>query len=363
MQNFWKKHTLREYINEELDKIRGEMEMELVSIVVPVYNVENYLQECILSLVNQTYKNIEIILVDDGSSDSSGRICDQFAEKDTRVKVIHKINAGLGYARNSGLEIASGEYVTFIDSDDEAEKNLVELLMKAVHEKGVDTCVGGFKRINEDGKIIFREQYQSKIYINDDVYQKLFARMLGSDVDKHDAIKMSVWNVLYSMKIIRENNIRFPSERILISEDIIWDSEYYRYSRCAAIIESTAYNYRVTPGSLTQKYKPNRFEMVCKLYEVLHEKVKNNSDMKTRLQRQFFVNLRVCIHQENRAISHNDKRTYKNRLKEIINNEVVEKIVNEYPIKQIQFKQRIFISLVKYKMLILLMILNDLKII
>ena len=217
--------------------------MELVSIVVPVYNVEHYLQECILSLLGQTYKNIEVILVDDGSTDSSGNICDLFAEKDSRIKVIHKRNAGLGYARNSGLEIAKGEYITFIDSDDIAEKNLVELLMNAVHEAVADTCIGGFKRISEDGKILFQERYQPEMYERDAVYQNLFARMLGSAADKHDAIRMSVWNVLYSMKIIRENNIRFPSERMLISEDIIWDSEYYRHSEHAAIIDSTAYNY------------------------------------------------------------------------------------------------------------------------
>ena len=171
------------------------------------------------------------------------------------------------------------------------------------------------------------------------------------------------WNVLYSMKIIRENNIRFPSERVLISEDIIWDSEYYRYSKHAAIIDSTAYNYRVTPGSLTQKYKPNKFEMICKLYNVLEEKVKDNSDMKTRLQRQFFVNLRDCIHQENRKISHNDKKTYKTKIKAILDDVVVEKVAYEYPIKKIQLKQGLFIWLVKYKMLAVILMLNDLKII
>ena len=319
--------------------------MELVSIVVPVYNVEHYLQECILSLLGQTYKNIEVILVDDGSTDSSGNICDLFAEKDSRIKVIHKRNAGLGYARNSGLEIAKGEYITFIDSDDIAEKNLVELLMNAVHEAVADTCIGGFKRISEDGKILFQERYQPEMYERDAVYQNLFARMLGSAADKHDAIRMSVWNVLYSMKIIRENNIRFPSERMLISEDIIWDSEYYRHSEHAAIIDSTAYNYRVTPGSLTQKYKSNKFEMICKLYNVLEEKVKD------------------CIHQENRKISHNDKKTYKTRIKAILDDSVVEKVSYEYPIQKIQLKQRLFIWLVKYKMLAVIIMLNDLKII
>jgi len=103
--------------------------------------------------------------------------------------------------------------------------------------------------------------------------------------------------------------------------------------------------------------------MICKLYNVLEEKVKDNSDMKTRLQRQFFVNLRDCIHQENRKISHNDKKTYKTRIKAILDDSVVEKVSYEYPIQKIQLKQRLFIWLVKYKMLAVIIMLNDLKII
>ena len=337
--------------------------MELVSIIVPVYNVEQYLRECIQSLVNQTYSNIEIILVDDGSKDASGKICDELKKEDWRIKVIHKENAGLGYARNSGLDIAQGEYVTFIDSDDVADDNLVESLMQGIHANKADTCIGGFKRITEDGKIAYEEKYEKKTYVGLEVFQGLFARMLGSDVDKHDAVRMSVWNVLYSMKIIKDNDIRFPSERVLISEDIIWDSQYYKYSSAAAIIESTAYKYRITPGSLTQKYKPNKFKMICKLYDVLCEKVGSDPNMKTRLQRQFFVNLRDCIHQEKQNISKCKRKVYIHRVNEILNDDKVRQVVNEYPISKIQFKPRMFILLVKYKLSWIIVMLNDCNII
>lgn len=337
--------------------------MELVSIIVPVYNVEQYLRECIQSLVNQTYSNIEIILVDDGSQDTSGKICDELKKEDWRIKVIHKENAGLGYARNSGLDIAQGEYVTFIDSDDVADDTLVESLMQGIHANKADTCIGGFKRITEDGKIAYEEKYEKRTYVGSEVYQGLFARMLGSDVDKHDAIRMSVWNVLYSMKIIKDNDIRFPSERVLISEDIIWDSQYYKYSSSAAIIESTAYKYRITPGSLTQKYKPNKFKMICKLYDILCEKVESNPNMKMRLQRQFFVNLRDCIHQEKQSVSKCKRKVYIHRVNEILNDDKVRQVVNEYPISKIQFKPRMFILLVKYKLSWIIVMLNDCNII
>ena len=106
--------------------------MDLITIIVPVYNVEKYIRECIDSLINQTYKNLEIILVDDGSKDKSGEICENYANADSRVKVIHKENEGLGFARNTGLTVAQGKFVTFIDSDDVADVDLVERLLKGI---------------------------------------------------------------------------------------------------------------------------------------------------------------------------------------------------------------------------------------
>ena len=247
--------------------------MDLITIIVPVYNVENYIKECIESLVNQTYQNIEIILIDDGSTDSSGCICDNYAESDSRIKVIHKKNEGLGFARNTGLMAAKGKFVTFIDSDDKADADLIERLIKGIFEFDCDTCIGGFRRISESGVVSYEEQYDDAIFSGTNVYNVLFARMLGSSPDKHDAIRMSVWNVMYSMNIIRENKLKFPSERKLISEDLIWDSEYYKYAKRVKVINSTAYNYRITPGSLTKKYKPDMLEKICVLYNEMFNRI------------------------------------------------------------------------------------------
>lgn len=334
--------------------------MDLVSVIVPVYNVEKYLKECVDSLLQQTYKNLEIILVDDGSKDQSGVICDEYAEKDKRIKVIHKDNAGLGYARNSGLEIATGGYVTFIDSDDIADPNLVELLMQGIQEHGVDTCIGGFKRIGDDGKTVFKEQYEETLYTGEAVYESLFARMLGSAPDKHDAVRMSVWNVMYSMEIIKEHNLRFPSEREFISEDIIWDSDYYKYAKCVKVIPSTAYSYRITPGSLTQNYKPQRLEMICTLYKEMERRLRGDTEKITRLQRQFFVNLRVCINQENNHIRTKGEKTLSKRMMDIVNCPTVVKVVNTYPIEKIQFRQKVFLIIIKHKLVTMLEVLMKL---
>lgn len=337
--------------------------MILISIIVPVYNVEKYIDECIQSLLRQTYRNIEIILVDDGSVDRSGELCDYYAGIDQRVVVIHKDNEGLGLARNSGLDIARGEFVTFIDSDDKADENLVELLIGGIIESNCDTGIGGFKRILEDNSVEYEEKYKECCYAGKDVYDILFARMLGSAPDKHDAIRMSVWNAMYSMKIISDNNIRFPSEREFISEDIIWDSVYYKYAQRVKITDSTAYCYRMTAGSLTQAYRKDKFAKICHLYIEMCNRVGNDREKRCRLQRQLFVNLRSCIRQEKKDISHNDTCIYKERLKMMINNEVIQCVVNEYPVTKLMLKQRIFVLLIKFKMVNMIRILNRLNVI
>lgn len=332
--------------------------MDLITIIVPVYNVEKYINECVDSLVNQTYKNLEIILVDDGSNDKSGAVCDDYALLDKRVKVIHKQNEGLGFARNTGLKVAQGKFVTFIDSDDTADADLVEKLVNGIYGTNSDTCIGGFKRISENGLVNFEEKYNNAIYEGEDVYDKLFARMLGSAPDKHDAIRMSVWNVLYSMDIVRRHNIEFPSERVFISEDIIWDSEYYKYAKKAIVIDSTAYNYRITPGSLTQKYKPDMLEKICVLYNELCNRLLGDKTKITRLQRQFFVNLKACIKQENSSVSHKSNVEIKTAIKEIVNNNVVHTVSREYLQVIHQRRQKVFVWTVRYKCVTLLHLLN-----
>ena len=205
----------------------AEMRIEkMISVIVPVYNVEKYLEQCIDSLLSQTYQNFEIILVDDGSTDSSGKICDIYKENHKNIKVIHKKNEGLGFARNTGLLYATGEYVTFIDSDDYVDKYLLEDLYNGILETDVDVCIGGFKKVADSGQILYEEQYDEQYFIHDNTTNKAFIKMLGSSPSKHDSIRMSVWNVLYKLSIIKDNNIQFPSEREVISDGLIFDFVY-----------------------------------------------------------------------------------------------------------------------------------------
>ena len=127
---------------------------ELVTIVVPVYKVEKYIDKCINSILSQTYKNLEIILVDDGSPDDCGKICDRYAKLDTRINVIHKENGGLSDARNAGNDVAKGKFISFIDSDDYIEPEYIEILYKAIKKDETDIAISSHKVIYESGAIL-----------------------------------------------------------------------------------------------------------------------------------------------------------------------------------------------------------------
>lgn len=134
------------------------MKSNLISVIVPVYNVEKYLNDCVSSIVNQTYKELEIILVDDGSSDLCPSMCDEWAKRDKRIIVIHKKNGGLSDARNAGIEISTGEYIGFVDSDDYIELNMYELMLAALKKNDADYCACGVQTEYEDGRSVFRKR-------------------------------------------------------------------------------------------------------------------------------------------------------------------------------------------------------------
>ena len=139
--------------------------MQKITVIMPVYNVENYLAEAIESVINQTYKNLEIILIDDGSTDKSGNICDEYEKIDSRIKVIHQENKGLSGARNAGIEVATGNYIMFIDSDDIFPKDACEKMLNYIEEKDADYVVGNYTNMSEDGVIWDKPIFDTRKYV------------------------------------------------------------------------------------------------------------------------------------------------------------------------------------------------------
>lgn len=329
-----------------------------VSIIVPVYNVEMYLRECLDSLVEQTYPNIEIIVVDDGAKDRSGEIADEYAERYENIITIHKNNEGLGLARNAGLKIATGDYVSFIDSDDYADKDMISNLMKPIIEQSFDTVIGGFKKVDDKKRILFVEKYSIQFFCNQDVFQVFFPRIIGSEPKQHDSFRMSVWNAVFDLNIIKSNNIVFPSERKFISEDLLFDFYYYQYAQKVCVLDSISYNYRTNTNSLTTKYRPEKFDMVTYLYQDMKKRIieayQGDENPIQRLQVQYLINIRSCIAQERRKISQKQYKEETRKIKEICSHPVVSDVVNAYPKNKLGFKQKIFVLLVKRKMTLLI---------
>ena len=344
------------------------MQEPLISVVVPVYNVSKFLRKNFDTLKNQTYKNIEIIFVDDGSTDNSGELCESYKNEDNRVKVIHKKNEGLGFARNTGIQNASGQYIMFIDSDDFVHIEMVEKLLKNLKFTNSDTSFCGyFEYYNDDNIIPKPALFDQKTFENKEVIYNVLLNMVASQLhEKKDSLLvMSVWHAIYSMDIIRKYNILFPSEREYISEDIIFDIEYLKNAKKVCYISEPLYFYRCNNAqSLTHKYSLDEFKKHKKVVKKIREEMSSflkEEEYIYRADRYLLGRLRTCIQ---KAISYkkaNNKFKLNKHIKDLINDTEIITILNRYPYNINPFEQRIFNYLIKIKFSIAIILLVKLN--
>lgn len=235
--------------------------MAKVSIILPIYNVEKYLSRCIDSLLNQTLEDIEIIMVDDGSPDNCPLICDEYAKRDKRVKVVHKQNAGLGYARNSGLDVAAGEYVAFVDSDDYVEQNMYKTLYEKAEKDKCDAVFCGFRTEISPDKWIYSDEVNEDVVWKDDEVRTFMLDMIASEagIKAERLYQMSVWHSIYKRSFIEERQIRFVSEREVASEDIPFQVDFLSKANTVAYVSKTFYSYCLNGTSLTATLKPEKY--------------------------------------------------------------------------------------------------------
>lgn len=226
------------------------------SIIIPVYNVEKYLNECVDSVINQTYKNMEIILVDDGSTDNSPRICDSYAEKDNRIRVIHKENGGLSSARNAGIRNMTGNYVLFIDSDDFWDSNrVIEDISNIVGKKNADIVCFGYKEYYES-----KNEYKSVIdaggiSIDNASMCDALSKLLSAGIYTSSACSKAIRS-----EIILKNNLYFVEN--ITSEDIDWSARLLLKSHCFAVYNNDFYVYRQREDSITHTIKFENLQML-----------------------------------------------------------------------------------------------------
>lgn len=327
----------------------------LLSVIVPVYNVEKYLLRCLNSILSQSYNNIEIILIDDGSTDSSSRLCDEAALRDNRITVIHKINEGLGLARNTGIENAIGKYLSFIDSDDYIEPDMFKNMVSRILETNADLCYCNFQVVKDNQeKIQMKWNWKYDILENENVINKLLFNILGTlPFEKKDSnFNMSVCKGIFSKDIIDKYNIRFTSERINICEDLIFDIDFLICSSKVALIPNCYYNYCDNGSSLTHRYIRNRINLETVLYqEVLRRmnKYNDNDEFLLRYNRMFLGRVRNCIIQEAKYNNMDDFKKILGNIKNIANNDIVHDIIKAYPFNKNPIKQKIFNFCLKHK--------------
>lgn len=218
---------------------------KLISVIIPVYKVENYLDECVASVASQTHKNLEIILVDDGSPDNCPQMCDSWAQKDSRIKVIHKKNGGLSDARNAGLGIASGDYVAFVDSDDCIEPDMLEKLLSALLRTDSDIAACGIRNFGADKGTWGCQDF---VGTPEQIYTKLY---------NETAYPVAAWNKLYRRSCWE--TLRFPVGKIC--EDTFTTYQLIHNAKRIVMIPEALYCYRIRPESImTSAFSPKRMD-------------------------------------------------------------------------------------------------------
>ena len=227
------------------------MNNELVSIIVPIYNVEECLEKCVRSIIEQTYKNIEIILVDDGSTDNCGVICDNYKKIDNRIVVVHKRNEGLSSARNKGLDIAKGKYISFVDSDDYIEPKMIEELMQNMSEYKSDIAICNFYCIKNGIKLVKRKYIKKSFSIEG---RKKYENIQG----KYSYVTLVAWNKLYKREIF--DTIRYPKGRIYEDSYVLCD--ILEKAQRISYILKPLYNYVYRSNSIINTFNIKHFDMI-----------------------------------------------------------------------------------------------------
>ncbi len=240
----------------------------LISVIIPVYNVEKYLRECVDSVLCQTYQNVEIILVNDGSTDSSGEICDEYVEKDERVTVIHQKNGGPSITRNTGLENANGKYIYFLDSDDYIENNALELLVNTAESNNADLVFFDARSFSDDGADIKQGYVVKGDYEAENGYNVL--TKLHNNKDYHCAIYL----LFIKHQLLIDNKISFL-ESAYCSEDMLFTYQVYCSAQKAVQCKNTLYHRRYRSGSIVTSKKSQRHFRSCR---DVYEEIRDYSD-------------------------------------------------------------------------------------
>lgn len=254
----------------------------LISILVPIYEVEAYLPKCIKSLINQTYKNLEIILVNDGSPDSSAEVCEKYAKHDSRIKVIHQQNSGLVSARKAGILAATGEYIAYLDGDDWVDEVMYAQLMEVALQTGAEVVAAGHKEVLGNQVVeVLHNQLPTGLYTSSQLEQKLYPNMLYSGKFSQFGVFTYLWNKLFKKEVVLASQLDVPN-KIFIGEDAACLYPALLKAKSIYITDSSNYHYVQHPKSMVKarKLNGNEIDRYNLLYSHLHQAFSTNHHSK-----------------------------------------------------------------------------------
>ena len=263
--------------------------MEKVSVIVPVYNGEKHIEQCVRSILDQSYSNIELIIIDDGSTDDSGSICDSLAEEDPRVTVFHKENGGVSSARNYGLKHISGEYVIFIDADDYLDEDMIEFLVDLLRNNHADVSQCGYRRIVGDTIRLVNDTKKTYVLCQEEALGYLITGKLFAS---------GLWNKLFKADVIKD--LRFDAE-IAINEDVLFSFYVFQKAETIVFSDYLKYNYVAFFGEsaifVTKKYK--KITDACAVNKAIYDAVSDNPLLKEKAANRYISSLfrkyRFCL--------------------------------------------------------------------
>jgi len=326
---------------------------DLITVIVPVYKVEAYLDRCVKSIVDQTYRNLQIILIDDGSPDKCPEMCDKWAKEYVEIEVVHKNNSGLGLSRNDGLKKAKGAYVCFVDSDDYIHATTIKKLYERITENDADICYFGCVDVI-DGVESSKEPPQKLFYEGKEVRTEFAAKLIGNAPGENGVLfsGMSACYAFYKVDFLRRNAIEFHSERgKYISEDLMFNLSACACARRVIILPESLYYYVIRRcDSLRSTYRADRFAKSILMYHCLlefSEQFGLGEDGQRRTEKYLLQATIACAKMELLTIK--SKKEIFRSLRTYITNETLQDSVRRYPVAFLPWRQRIFSLCIRFK--------------
>lgn len=321
-----------------------------LSIIVPVYNVEKYMDQCVTSIVNQDYRDFTLILVDDGSTDSSGHKCDQWAEMDERIQVYHKSNGGLMSAWKYGLMRATTEYVGFVDSDDWIDADMYSKLLQKAEETDSDMAVCGWVGEYEDGRENKKEMVKlaGKTFDADGIRRQVYPILISGGNYRWMGISPNRWTKLYKRDILLKN-IAFCDDRVSIGEDLLSTfCTIPNVRRIAVLKDCFPYHYRIHSESMIHKYSDSTYGKIEVLYECLMN-VNNTLDYDFTVQiNTYYIKLMLAQLDNEMLFSRKSYPEIRKRMKELYGSKRLQAALAKSEVSKLPGKYRIYIKCMQF---------------